>query len=206
MIEWIGTAASVLVALSLTMKNVWRLRWINLFGAVLFTIYGFLLKAWPVFGVNAFITVIDIWYLVQMTTERDAFSTLEVTEGNRAYLQRFVHFHQADIGRFFPAFELDEQGAETRYLFVLRNLLPVGLFAFRRAEGGRDIEIVLDYVIPEYRDFENGRFLYSAPEISRLNAGATAFIARTAHATHQAYLRRMGFTGEAPGVFRRPVT
>lgn len=205
MVECIGTTASVLVALSLMMKNVWRLRWINLVGALFFALYGFLLEAWPVFGVNAFISVIDIWYLVQMSLDKDAFSTLEVTDGNREYLRRFTQFHQADITRFFPDFKADDTPPGTRYLFILRNLLPVGLFVFQRAEGGTDIEILLDYVISDYRDFENGAFLYSAHEMERLNEGATAFTARTDSPAHQAYLRRMGFTEEAAGVFRRAV-
>jgi hypothetical protein len=45
--ELIGYAASVLVAVALTMRSVLRLRLINLVGAATFTVYGLLIHAYP---------------------------------------------------------------------------------------------------------------------------------------------------------------
>jgi hypothetical protein len=62
----IGYVASVLVAVSLMMSNIVRLRVLNLLGALTFVTYGALIEAWPVAFMNTFIVGINIWYLVQM--------------------------------------------------------------------------------------------------------------------------------------------
>ena len=66
--EWIGYAASLLVAVSLMMGSLVRLRWLNLVGAVTFTVYGLVIRAYPVAVVNAFIVVINVWHLVRPPT------------------------------------------------------------------------------------------------------------------------------------------
>ena len=47
-VEWFGYAASVVVAISLTMSSIIKLRWFNLTGAAMFSVYGFVIGAWPV--------------------------------------------------------------------------------------------------------------------------------------------------------------
>ena len=51
-LEFIGYAASVLIAVSLTMRSVLRLRIINLFGSSCFVAYGILIQAYPVDVMN----------------------------------------------------------------------------------------------------------------------------------------------------------
>ena len=48
-IEIIAGFASVMVAISLMMKNIIWLRWLNFVGCTLFVIYAFI-SAWPVAG------------------------------------------------------------------------------------------------------------------------------------------------------------
>jgi len=64
--ELLGYSASVLVALSLTMRSVVKLRVINLAGAMLFTAYGLVIGALPVAALNFFIALVNIYYLHQM--------------------------------------------------------------------------------------------------------------------------------------------
>ena len=63
--EMLGYLASVFVAASLTMRSLTKLRVINLIGALLFTAYGLIINAYPVAAVNAFIVVVNIYYLQQ---------------------------------------------------------------------------------------------------------------------------------------------
>ena len=61
--EWqeiVGYTGSVLIALSLMMKNIVRLRKVNLFGASTFAIYGLLVDASPVLVLNSFIALVDM--------------------------------------------------------------------------------------------------------------------------------------------------
>ena len=65
-VEWFGFAASVIVAYSLMLKDMLRLRCWNLVGASMFAIYGGLIDAMPVLVLNAFIAVADIYYIVKI--------------------------------------------------------------------------------------------------------------------------------------------
>ena len=69
MIDWIeiiGYAGSLLVAVSLMMSSLVRLRWINLGGALAFAVYGWLVGAYPVLAVNGFIVLVNVYYLWRM--------------------------------------------------------------------------------------------------------------------------------------------
>ena len=72
--ELLGYSASVLVALSLSMRSLLKLRVINLTGALLFTIYGLMIGALPVAVLNLFIVLVNLYYLHQM------FSTSTVSQ------------------------------------------------------------------------------------------------------------------------------
>ena len=65
-VEIIGYFASIMVAISLTMKNIIWLRWLNFVGCTLFVIYGVFISAWPVAGMNAFVAGINIYHLIKI--------------------------------------------------------------------------------------------------------------------------------------------
>jgi hypothetical protein len=62
-LEFLGYLASTLVAISLMMRSLTKLRVINLSGSLLFTVYGFSIGAYPVAVLNAFIVLVNIFYL-----------------------------------------------------------------------------------------------------------------------------------------------
>ena len=78
-LEYIGYAASLLIAVSLMMRSLIRLRILNGVGALVFVIYGLLIKAYPIAVLNGFIVCIDIYYLVKMLRRNEYFSLMEVT-------------------------------------------------------------------------------------------------------------------------------
>jgi uncharacterized protein with PQ loop repeat len=62
--EWVGYAASLALIISFMMKNINTLRIINSLGAVLFVVYGIMLEtSYPVIITNAFILMVNIYYL-----------------------------------------------------------------------------------------------------------------------------------------------
>lgn len=65
-IEWVGYAASILVAISLTMTNIIKLRVINSIGCFLFVIYGLIVGAYPVAVANGIIILINLYNLYQL--------------------------------------------------------------------------------------------------------------------------------------------
>ncbi|QFU21160.1 popeye domain-containing protein [Shewanella eurypsychrophilus] len=65
-IEIIGYFASVMVAISLMMKDIIWLRCLNFTGCSLFVVYGIYISAWPVAGMNAFVACINIYHLIKI--------------------------------------------------------------------------------------------------------------------------------------------
>ncbi|WNJ94890.1 hypothetical protein RND59_12195 [Vibrio ruber] len=68
-VEIIGYAASLMVALSFTMKDIVKLRIVNCIGCLLFVTYGLIIDSWPVTLANLFITGANIYYLRKARTE-----------------------------------------------------------------------------------------------------------------------------------------
>ena len=197
--EIVGYVASIVVAISLTMRSVLRLRMVNLIGAAVFSIYGVLIHAYPVAVLNALIVLIDLYYLIEMARARAYFALLEVTAESK-YLPAFLRFHAQDIQQFFPNFDYTPSTADL-ILFVLRDMVPVGLFIGRAGEPG-DMNVLLDYVAPGYRDLKPGLFLF-AQQAPRLRAQGIARLCATGGTeAHRRYLQRMGFVAQGDRYYR----
>lgn len=187
LVEWFGYTASVVVAVSLTMASIVKLRWFNLAGAAMFSTYGFIIGALPVGFLNLFITLIDVYYLVRLYREKADFTILALT-GSDDLRNHYLGVHRADIARFFPRFDPAAPGQEAFWL--LKNSVPVGMFAGTRKDDS--LEIALDYVGPEYRDFKMGAFVYSNAEFFR-SRGIRKLVSPVTGGAHDAYLERMRF-------------
>ena len=189
-IEYFGTLASVIVAISLTQKNIKRLRILNLAGSVAFALYGFVINAWPVFGLNAFIVVINIYYLVEMKRRKNYFELLFIDEPSESvYLSRFLEFYSDDIKTFIPDFD-SGLSSDEKAVFVLRDILPVSLVIFREKEDG--VEILVDYAIPAYRDMKNAVFFFEKIA-ETFPGGSTEIYTAAGSDVHNKYLKKIGF-------------
>lgn len=194
-LEMVGYVASVLVAISLMMSNIVRLRVINLVGSLAFTIYGAMIGAIPVAAVNGFICVINVFYLVKMSRTRAYFRILR-TEPDSEYLRYFLGFYQADIHRSQPEFRYaPHPGLLTFY--VLRDLVPAGVF-IGELGGDGTLHVLLDFVIPAYRDLKVGRYLFRERGDFFREQGVRQIVSPAGNAEHARYLRRMGFTPADP--------
>jgi GNAT superfamily N-acetyltransferase len=194
-LEILGYVASVLVAVSLMMSSILRLRVINLVGSLAFTVYGVLIHAYPVAAVNAFIVLINLWYLRRMLGTREYFRLLRVEPGSE-YLRYFIAFYEKEIRRFLPGFS-HAPGESQLSVFVLRDLVPAGLLLGEVEEGSR-LCVTLDFVIPQYRDFKIGRYLYAEQREFFRARGITEIVSEPGTAEHQGYLRKMGFAPTDP--------
>ena len=186
----IGYVGSALIALSMLMNNIWRLRWINLVGASTMAVYGFAIGALPVLALNLFISCVDVFYLIQLDRRRDTFTALAFPDERYPYLRRFLEFHGEDIAKYQPDFSIDSL-ENPKGFFILRNMLSVGLFVYE--EHGETLLVHLDYVIPDYRDLRNAHFAYEAQQQGFLDAGFKRYQATSKTNAHGRYLRRVGF-------------
>ena len=202
-LELIGYAASLLIAISLMMKSLIRLRVLNGIGALVFVAYGILIKAYPVAVLNGLIVVIDIYYLVQMLRRKDYFSMMEVSP-NSTYLQFFLRFHLNDIRNFFPQFSASELEADDVCYFILRDTIPAGLVILR--PSGSEGQIKLDYALKDYRDFKIGSFLFDDNADELIERGITSLTAKSDVPIHTHYLHQMDFTQDQDGTFHKKLT
>lgn len=189
MTELIGYAASALVAVSLLTSNVLRLRVLNLAGALVFALYAALTRAWPVLAVNAFVAAIDLWHIVALKSRKDVFKLMPTAPGD-PLVANFLAYYARGIWQFFPDFDLAKL-KDPRCIFILRNLLPIGLFVY--TEEKPDIRIHLDFVAEDYRDLKNARYLFNRTAAAETFSGFTRLVARAESAKHAGYLRRVGF-------------
>ena len=191
-VELIGYLGSILVAISLMMKSLLRLRIINLIGALFFTLYGILLGAYPVAFLNGIIVCIDLYYLVQMWRQKDFFTFLEVSPKGK-YLNAFVEFYKHDILEIIPTYT-HNTGADLLCFFILRNMMPAGLFIAK--VQGEEAHIQLDYVIPNYRDFQVARFIFEENAAFFRERGIRRFVSDGGSAIHRSYLEKMEFVNQ----------
>lgn len=188
--ELIGYVGSGLVVISLMMRSLLRLRVINLVGAAIFTVYGVLIEAPPVWLVNGAIVLIDVYHLRTLLGGAEpTFEILEV-DADTAYLRRFLTRHRDEIAASQPSFT--GLGAEHRVFLILHELAPVGVFAARPDASEATAAVDLDYVIPGYRDLKPGRFLYADPAVRR-RLGVERVVTAPGSSRHRQYLERIGF-------------
>lgn len=187
-IEIVGYAGSVLIAVSLMMSSVVKLRLINFAGALVFSIYGFIIGALPVGILNGFIALVDAYYIYDIFSSKDLFKILEVHYFSE-YLKYFLKYHEKEIEKFFPSFIFDPN-EKWGVLFVLRNEILAGLVCTERISE-TSLYIKLDYAIPGYRDFKLGQYVYKK---FFKEAGIKKIYTDFGSVEHNAYLHKMGYT------------
>lgn len=191
--EMIGYLGSTIILVSLLMTNVTRLRQINLVGSLFFSAYGWLIGSWPVCIINLVIAGIDLWQLVQLMRYSIFFDLAPSSSVGPAYLNRFFLFHERELMEYAPGLTYEDL-LEVETCVLFRNMQPVGLFAFRR--NGSDAEIVLDFMIAEYRDFKAGRFLYETKRMHFKEQGIKRFVAEARHRSQTKYYLKNNFVRE----------
>ncbi len=199
-LTWFGYLASAIIAVSMTMNSIVKFRWINLVGALSFATYGILIKAIPVTFLNGFIALVDIYYLSKIYSKKEQFETLEVRADNK-YLLKFLNFHHKEIQKFFPGFEYKPEMNSISF-FVLRNMNVAGVFLAHHQDN-ETIKVGLDYVVPEYRDFKNGKYIFHRLREKFVSQGVKKVVSPSYSKKHTKYLLKMGFKKAGDNIFEK---
>ncbi|MFL3649983.1 MAG: YgjV family protein [Pseudoalteromonas sp.] len=64
--EYLGYIASALLVASLTMTDVVKLRWYNMFGCIVFTAYGVAIDAVPVIFTNGLLALVNMYHIIKL--------------------------------------------------------------------------------------------------------------------------------------------
>lgn len=191
-VDVIGYIGSVVIAASLMMPNIKRLRWINLAGASIFCGYGALIGAVPVMFLNGWIVVVDIYYLIRLYRFSDQFDLVRLSSVHTSIFKLLLREYGDDIRTFFPTVTLDSLDNAVA-LLIFRNMKPVGIFAYQLLDEPGEAEVLIDYVIPEARDFKTARFLFTQHAKQLTSEHISTLISRTKKPGHIQYLLKMGF-------------
>lgn len=107
-VELIGYLASALVAISMLMVSIVRLRVINLVGSMAFCVYGFFLPSIPLILTNAFIIVVNLVQLRRVWLQgRQSCDYILATDSRMVQLADYVRANQRDIARHAPYFSIE---------------------------------------------------------------------------------------------------
>lgn len=159
-LDILGWGGSALLVYSLLQASVLRLRILNALACLILLVFNWLLSVWPMVGMNAVLTAINLWFIAQMLRQRhdeQAFEVLQVSPSDE-YLRHVLRVHGADILKFNPTFVHDpgEEGQDA--FLVQKGDETVGVVLLR--EDGDTAHVELDYVTPRYRDFSPGEFVW----------------------------------------------
>jgi len=187
-IEWFGYLASLVVLISFLMSSIIKLRVINCIGCLLFASFAYLIDSIPTVFMNLSIACINLYYLYQMYHTKEEFKIISASKDSH-YLQHFIEVNQRDIKK---QISLDKLKQVDTVFYLLRDNNIAGVLAGVKENNGI-LTLLLDYVIPKYRDFKLGSYYYNShPEFIK-NQGIHTLKASFSNQEHAFYLQKMGF-------------
>lgn len=197
-LELFGYLGSLIVIVSMLMTSVMKLRIINTVGSLMFSLYALLIHSYPTMIMNLFLAGINIWHLMRLRNHERHYDLIETTPED-GFMKFLLSSFKSDIRKYFPGFEAGENQDCVAFVICCQNA-PAGIFLARSItgpSGEAQLDVVLDYTTPTYRDCSVGAYLYNAlPEY-----GYSGLIAHSGSAPHTKYLRKMGFREEQAGRF-----
>jgi hypothetical protein len=193
-LEVIGWLGSAVLVWSLAQARVLRFRALNLVASVVLAGYNAALGVWPMVAMNTVIAGLDTYHLVRLLRSRDDEATYQVVEvePDEAYLRHVLRQHAADIERHNPGFEVDGGFGPLYAFLVLRETETVGVVLIRD-HGRQEAVVELDYVLPRFRDFTVGKFVYRRDGLLQ-RLGFIRLLASRRMVDGEHYFGRMGFS------------
>ena len=189
-VEIIGYVASCLLLLAMMMTSVVKLRILNTIGCILYIVYGLFIGSYPVALMNAAIACVNIVHICRSLFSKHTFELLGI-KNDDSLVAPFINHYKTDIERNFPEFTFSDRPYTCSYVIV-RNMNIAGIF-LATDMGGGNLLVELDYVIPMYRDFKVGGFLFNTHRDLFKNKGIKKIVALSGTPYHTHYLKRVGF-------------
>lgn len=195
-LEIIGWFGSALLVVSLLQTRVMRLRVLNTAASAVLVGYNAALGVWPMVAMNVVLVGINlsvIWRMLRQRHDARAYDVVPVGTGE-ALLARLLERHAADVARFNPGL-VDPLGQAEHAFLVTSGDEVVGLVLSRAGDRPDEQQVVLDYVLPAYRDFTPGEFVFRA-DGPFAQMGARRVVASPGMTASTAYLAAVGFRRE----------
>lgn len=194
MTDVLGWAGSALLVYSLLQGRVLRFRLLNLAAAAVLVVFNAAVAVWPMAAVNAVIAVINAVHVTRLLRSRHDDRRYEVVPigPQEPYLQHLLDRHRRDIERYNPgAGPAPGTPGERLAFLVLSEGATVGMVLAHRT-GPDEVQVDLDYVLPPYRDFTPGEFVYRA-DGAFARQGVRRLVAPPRMREAERYLADVGF-------------
>lgn len=187
-IELIGYAGSLIIAISMLMTSILKMRWFILVGNITFIVYGSFIGAYPIIVLNAFNLAVNAWFIWQAYKLQGNYAVLSANL-NAPMLERFLIYYINDIQKYFPSFRSFD--SEDIVFLIVKGTAVISVAGFSPNKDG-SYNVVLDYVARTHRNLKPGKLLFERENVfERLNTDA--IFARSYHKKHSTYLRKMKF-------------
>lgn len=169
-VDVLGWAGSVLLVYSVLQSRMLRFRVLNLAASGALVVFNALIGVWPMVAMNVALCAINAWFVVSLLRRRSTGTAFEwvAAAPDDPFVARFLAQHGQDVERFWPAARalrtLDVAPPNVLCALVLHGDVTVGLVVAvreRDAAGGDSWELLVDYVVPGYRDYTAGSLIYS---------------------------------------------
>jgi hypothetical protein len=198
--DLLGWAGSALLVYSLLQARVLRFRLLNLAASLVLVGFNAVIGVWSMVAMNLVIAVINVWHTARLLRTRHDDLHYEVVPigTDEPYLRHVVDRHRADIARFNPDLDLTAHPADRSgglAFLVLADGETVGVVLAHATGVPGEAQVDLDYVLPRFRDFTPGEFVYRAGgPFSR--SGVHRVLAPPRMLGAERYLRDVGFRAD----------
>ncbi len=194
-VELIGYLGSALVVFSMLMTSVVKLRVVNTIGSGIFTGYALAIGSYPTALMNLCLVTINIVQLVRLFRNQKQYDLIRADMDN-SFVSYFIEKNLDDIREWFPDFS--EQGIRGEIVFLACcGSNPASLFIGKQGVSPGEVDILLDYATPVYRDTSAGRFLYEQLK----QQGYQTLMFRMNAPKHVQYLERVGYRKNDKGEY-----
>lgn len=194
-IELYGYLGSFLVVISMLMSSVVKLRVINIAGSIISGTYAFIIGSFPLVLMNTCLIIINVYNLVKLLKVSREY---ELVKGNTsdAFFAYFIEHYENDIKKYFPGFEKGKNLGNAVY-YVFCHETPAGILYGN--QNGDEIDIILEYTTPVYRDCSVAKFLYGAI----VEEGVRRLVITEPTKSHQQFLKKVGYVFENGGYVKK---
>lgn len=196
LIECIGYLGSILVAVSMLLTSVKRLRIVNTIGSVIFTTYAIIIHTYPTALLNAFLIVVNIYHLVKIEQNEKNYVAIGCYK-DESIVQLYLKTNLEDIRKYFPSFT--PEGGHLSSYIVFSDARPIGIMVGQLTDD-HTFDIELDYTLPAYRDCSVGTYLYNY--LTKEHA-ISKFTFNKECLNHESYLINMGFESSENGYVKK---
>lgn len=194
LVEAVGWIGSAVLVISLLQTRVMRFRVLNTISCVVLVFYNAAVEVWPMVAMNVVLVGINLWVIARLVRERhDSRAYDAVPIGvDEPLLRHLLRRHADDVAAFNPGLDTDPTSQADHAFLVTTGDEVVGVVLTRDGGAPEEQQVVLDYVLPPYRDFTPGEFVFR-PDGPFAALGTRRVVASEGTASSEKYLRAVGF-------------